>query len=139
MRNYIILTACLLTFGLGATAQPGYTQYMKKEGLKIGTKWAKAKDENGEKKSALLLALDNTNEYATSFTIEIRMYYEGILRETGTIENMCLPAQKSSIGKLNGLYFIPEKFTSEQLKSSDFNLELDLLSITKVDECEISE
>ena len=135
MRTRYTLIFLFGLFTIDSFGQPGYTQIEKKDGLKISKKWAKARDESGEKRSALLLALDNTNEHSMSFSIEMRFYYEGILKETGMIEDMCLSAKKSSIGRLNGLYFIPEKFTDQQLNSSDFNLEVDLVSIEKVEGC----
>ncbi len=135
MKNALLLLTFCFTFSLSGNCQMGYTDYQKVEGLQIATKWSKAKDADGEKKPALLLGLENTNDYPVNFSFDILMYYEGILRETGKIENECLDGLKSSIGKLNGVYFIPKNFTEEQLKSSDFNFEIESIDVEKTEGC----
>jgi len=135
--NLKIILITLFTFGsIHGFSQFGYDLYQIQEGLEISTKWGKAKDENGEKKPALLLKIENTNEEAVNFAFDINVYYEGVLRENGRIEGQCLEGLKSSVGKLNGLYFIPESFTSQQVGSSDFGFTLESIEVEKTDGCE---
>jgi len=129
---FLALTAI---FASCAMAQPGYTDYRQQEGFKVGTKWATAKDTSGTKRQALFLAIENKNEYAANFDIAVRFYYEGILREQSTIETQCLPSKKSMIGKLNGIYIIPQQFTEAQIKSSDFKFELEVENIQETEAC----
>ena len=130
-----LLLGFIILFSWGCAAQMGYTQYSINDGLKLSYKWGTAKDTNGETKKALLIRSENTNDYAVSYTYTIDMYYEGILRETTTIEDECLKAGGVSMGKLNGIYFIPQRFTEEQLESSDFNLQFNNISADKIAEC----
>ncbi|MEM9050467.1 MAG: hypothetical protein AAGC47_00310 [Bacteroidota bacterium] len=117
-------------------AQKGYTEYQKVNGLEISTKWGLAKDADGIKKDALLLKVENTTKEAATLAFDVNLYYEGILRESGRIEGECIPGLKSRVGKLNGIYFVPENFTSEQLKNSHFNFTLDQIEVEKIDSCE---
>ena len=132
----ILLALIFLTTALACRAQFGYETYQKVDGVEFSTKWGKAKDENGEKKTALLLRVKNHNEQAASFDFDINLYYEGILRETGEIRNECLEGCKTSMGKLNGIYFIPQSFTENQLKNGDFSFSLDEISVEKTDGCD---
>ncbi len=139
MNNMIAALCLILLTGCSSMAQMGYTDYSKQDGLDIATKWAKAKDTDGVKKPALLLGIENTNAFAVEFSFEILFYYEGLLRETASIDTNCLDGLKSSIGKLNGIYFIPSKFTPEQLESSDFSFELAEIEVGKIANCDSAE
>lgn len=135
--RHLILFCYLALSTISASAQLfGYEQYIQKDGLIISTKWGTAKDESGEKKPALLFKVENENEYDAQYSMEILFYYEGILRERGLIDGQCLSAGRSSMGKLNGQYFIPQQFTEEQLKNSDFNFEIESIEVTEIKNCE---
>jgi hypothetical protein len=134
MKNCTGLLVAIFLCG-AAQAQKGYTQYQKVNGLEISTKWGKAKDADGVKKDALLLKVENTEDKAVTLDFDINFYYEGMLRESGRIEGECIPGLKSRVGKLNGIYFVPENFTSEQLENSNFNFTLDEIEVEEVDEC----
>ena len=133
--KHLILFLIAVTAGINGYSQIGYTPYQKIDGLKVSTKWGKARDADGTKKPALLLAFENTNNYPVSYSFDILLYYEGVLRENGRIEDVCLDGLKSSVGKLNGIYFIPEKFSEEQLKNSDFNFVLEEIQVEKIEKC----
>jgi hypothetical protein len=122
-----------------AHAQLGYEPYVTESGLKISTKWGKAKDADGTKKTALMIGIVNDNPYAVTYAYTINLYYEGVLRETGRMEELCILGQKSNIGKINGVYFIPQKFTEEQLKNSDFNFTIDSIDVAQTENCKEEE
>jgi len=130
----IVLIAVVL--GSPALAQFGYDQYVKKEGVSISTKWGSAKNEAGEKKKALLFKVKNENEFDVQYNMEVLFYYEGILRERGIIDKQCLSAGRSSMGKLNGQYFIPTEFTEEQLTNPNFNFEIESIEVEEIENCE---
>ena len=134
MKNCIGLLVAIFLCG-AAQAQRGYTQYQKVNGLEISTKWGQAKDADGVKKDALLLKVENTEDKAVTLAFDINFYYEGILRESGRIEGECIPGLKSRVGKLNGIYFVPENFTSDQLSYKDFIFSLHEIEVEEVDEC----
>lgn len=136
MKKYTIIIVLTIGMSFQMMAQWGYDEYIRKDGLKISTKWSKAKNEAGEKKPALFFAMENLNDYDVEYSFEILLYYEGLLKENGAIEAECLQAQKSQVGKLNGIYFIPEKFTEQQLKNSDFNFEIESVMVEKTESCE---
>lgn len=135
MKNYLLL-AFVLSLGVNmASAQRGYTEQIRKDGIKIATKWGTARDESGTKQKALLLAVENTDKTPVLYNFNILFYYEGILRETAIIEPTCIDGLKSKVGKLTGTYFIPQKFSAEQIDSPDFGFEIGDLNTEKVEAC----
>jgi hypothetical protein len=134
--KYTLLLSLLTLLTSVCSGQKGYSEYQKVDGLIIFTKWGQAKNSEGVKKDALLLKVENTEKTALSLSMDINLYYEGILRESGRIESECVEGLKSRVGKLNGIYFVPENFSSEQLKNSDFGFSLDAIEVTEVGSCE---
>jgi len=134
--KYLIIAFITLFAGFETYAQFGYEQYVEKEGINISTKWGSAKNEAGEKKKALLFKVKNENDFDAQYSMEILFYYEGILRERGIIDEQCLSAGRSSMGKLNGQYFIPTQFTEDQLSNPSFNFEIESIEVEEVDVCE---
>jgi hypothetical protein len=130
------LTALAIAATCSLMAQNKYVVYSTTDSVDVATKWSTAKDENGVKMPALLLSLDNYNEHAVNVNLEILLYYEGILRERGEITGQCIEGRKKLIGKLNGLYFIPQEFTAEQLKQPDFLMEIDEIEVNETEGCE---
>ncbi len=129
---------CILLFAFTfstAYSQMGYDPYVTENGIKISTKWGKAKDVDGTKKPALLIGIQNLLKEPATYSYDINLYYEGVLRETGRMEETCITGLKSNIGKLSGTYFIPQKFTEAQLKNSDFNFTIDGIEVERIERC----
>ncbi|MCH2215622.1 MAG: hypothetical protein MK086_10655 [Flavobacteriales bacterium] len=135
MRTGLLAFILVLIFP-DINAQKGYNEYQKVNGLEISTKWGLARDASGIRKDAILLKVQNTIKEALILSLDINLYYEGILRESGRIEDECIPGLKSRVGKLNGIYFMPENFTSEQLKNSHFSFSLDEIEVKMIEACD---
>ena len=117
-------------------AQKSYTQYSVTDSVRVSTKWSTAKDADGVKKPALLIGIDNQNTHAITASMELLFYYEGILRESGQIDPTCVKPGNRVYGKLNGIYFVPEAFTPEQLKNASFSLQIESIAIEEIEQCE---
>lgn len=135
--RYLFAAFVFLIFS-AQSCNTGYTDYQKVDGVSFGYKWAEAKNDAGESVPALLLQVVNKNDTAINYSMSVDFYYEGVLRESGELDN-CVPAGKTRKGKLNGVYLISENFTSEQIKSSDFALELNDIEVEKLEECPAEE
>lgn len=125
----------LLTFSAAAFAQRGYTEIIRKDGLVISSKWGKARDADGNRKKALLIGIQNNDRTPKNYSFNLMFYFEGRLREEGIMPPDCIEGLKSKVGRITGTYFIPEKFTEEQLSSPDFTFELDALEVEETDAC----
>ncbi|TVR39538.1 MAG: hypothetical protein EA392_06225 [Cryomorphaceae bacterium] len=132
MRTLIAVVLFLILSAQGCNT--GYEIYKKTEGVTFGYKWAEARNEAGERVPAILLMVRNENEHAIDYKLSVDFYYEGLLRETGELD-YCVPAKRTRKGKLNGVYLISDKFTSDQIKSSDFKVELNGIEVAKIESC----
>ncbi len=131
--KYLLLAIAFLLL-TAQTCNTGYTTYKKTEGVTFGYKWAQAKNEEGEKVPALLLEVRNENPHDIRYNLSVDFYYEGILRESGSLDS-CVPANRTRKGKLNGVYLLSENFTSEQIQGTDFKLELNDVDVEMVESC----
>ena len=113
----------------------GYQKYSEVNGVEFDYKFGKARDEAGEKRPALMMKIKNENEYPVSFGFSLDFYYEGVLRETSGDLSYCLEANSTAMGKLNGVYFILEEFTPEQVERKDFDMQINSIDVGKIDNC----
>ena len=81
------------------------------------------------------IGIDNQNSHAITAGMELLLYYEGILRESGIIDPMCVKPGNRVYGKLNGIYFVPKEFKPEQLKNSDFSFQIESIEIKEIEGC----
>jgi hypothetical protein len=131
--KYLVAAVLYILFSAQACST-GYETYKKTDGVTFAYKWAEAKNEAGEKVPALLISVQNENIHAVNYKMSVDFYFEGMLRESGELEN-CVPAGKTRKGKLNGVYLVSEKFTSSQISSTDFKLELNDIEVSQVETC----
>src|SRR6056297_3294243 len=116
----IIIVFIILT---SQSCNSGYETYSQVDNVTFAYKWGQAKNEAGEKVPAMMLFVGNENTSDIHYQLNVDFYYEGILRESGALSH-CVQTGKARKGKLNGVYLISEKFTSDQINSSDFKVEL---------------
>lgn len=86
------------------------------------------------KPSELLLKMTNTSEQARTVQLEIDLYYQGRTVETFTADTCMRPGQTMN-GKLNGIYFIPSRVDTEQIKSGDTQVEITRSTVTQEFAC----
>jgi hypothetical protein len=116
MKN---LTLFSLFLPLVACAPPEYLHKGVQDGVELAYRW----NHPTGKPSELLLKIVNTTEQDKEVSLIIDLYYQGLTVETLTADT-CLPAGRTMNGKLNGIYFIPTRLTTEQIKSGDATAEL---------------
>jgi hypothetical protein len=119
-----ILTLFSLFLSLVACAPPEYLHKGVQDGVELAYRW----NHPTGKPSELLLKMVNTTEQDKEVSLIIDLYYQGLTVETMTADT-CLPAGRTMNGKLNGIYFIPTRLTTEQIKSGDATAELTLSNV----------
>lgn len=98
------------------------TQYIQKgmyDGVEISYRWNHPKG----KPSEILLKMTNTAAEDKQVDLVIDLSYQGRTVETLRTDT-CIRVGQTMNGKLNGVYFIPEQLTTEQIKSGDATAEL---------------
>ncbi len=116
MKRYLfalILLACM------GCAPKSYLYKGVHEGVEVSYRWAHPTG----KPSELLLKLVNTAEVDKRVELVIDLYHQGRTVETLSADT-CIRMGQTLNGKFNGIYFIPERLTTEQIKSPDTSVEM---------------
>ena len=103
---------------LASCAMPQYVSKGTQDGVEIAYRW----NHPVGKPSELWLRLKNTTELDKHIDLGIDLYYQGRTVELFEADT-CLRAGQLLNGKLNGIYFIPERVTTEQIKDGSAEVE----------------
>lgn len=104
---------------LSACAPAQYVQKGVQDGVEFAYRW----NHPPGKPSELLLKLVNTANEDKQVDLVIDVHYQG--RTVEVLEaDTCIRAGQTLNGKLNGIYFIPTKITTEQIKAGDAEAEI---------------
>lgn len=116
MRTAIIL---ILLAPLVASAQRGFVDKGERDGVAMAYRW----NHPVGKPSELILKLKNTTEEDKRVSLVIDLYYQGLTVEVMEADT-CIKGGQTLNGKLNGIYFVPERVTTDQIRSGDAEAEL---------------
>ncbi len=125
MRSRFI-PALLAFLASAGCAPPQYLQKGVQDGVQLAYRW----NHTPGKPSELLLKLVNTTNQDKSVDLIIDLSYQGLTVETMELDT-CIRAGRTMNGKLNGVYFIPTRLTTEQIKSGDAVAEMTRTIIAK--------
>jgi len=92
------------------------------------------------KKKGLLIpemrfSIENKTDHAINVYFELNFEYDMEIIEATAVEDICILPGKIKKGKYKGLFYQPEKLSMDQLKSEDFDIDLEELVITEVVDC----
>ena len=127
MKKYLLLLAPLIAFGCAA---PQFIQAGQKDDVSVSYRW----NHRPDKPSELLLKIVNTSPSAQRLHLGLDLYYQSFTVEQFTADT-CIPAGRTFNGKLNGIYFIPQKLTPEQAASPDTKVELTEYDVERAVSC----
>ena len=109
----------LIAMLLASCAMPKYLSKGTNEGVEIAYRW----NHPVGKPSELWLRLKNTTEQDKHLDLGIDLYYQGRTMEMFQADT-CLRAGQVMSGKLNGIYFIPERVSTAQIKDGSAEVEI---------------
>ena len=115
----------LLVLPFQAMAQKGFIHKGERDGVEMAYRW----NHPIGKPSELILKLKNTTEEDRRVSLVIDLYYQGLTVEVLEADT-CIKGGQTLNGKLNGIYFVPERLTSDQIKSGDAEAELTRSEVT---------
>ena len=116
MRRLLLL---LFVLPPALHAQSKFIQKGEQNGVEMAYRW----NHPVGKPSELLLKLKNNSQEDKHVDLVIDLYYQGLTVESFEADT-CIKAGQAMNGKLNGIYFVPERVTTEQIKSGDAEAEL---------------
>jgi len=108
----------LLTLVLASCATTKFVEKGTVDGVEIAYRW----NHPVGKPSELLLRLKNTTMEDRNLNLAIDLYYQGRTLETMQADT-CIRAGHTLNGKLNGIYFVPERLTTAQIKDGGAQVE----------------
>jgi hypothetical protein len=109
----------LLVVVLSACAGPQYLHQSVHEGVEIAYRW----QHRSERPSELLLRMQNVSLEDRRVSLAIDLYHQGKTVES-LIADTCIRVGQTMTGRLNGIYFIPEHVTTQQIKSGEVQIEM---------------
>jgi len=116
MKALPTLLAIALLLGCSA---PAYLYKGTHDGVEISYRW----NHPPGKPSELLLKLTNAAVEDKRLDLVIDLYYQGRTVESLQADT-CIRSGQTLNGKLNGIYFVPQRVTTEQIKSGDAKVEM---------------
>lgn len=116
MKAFPTLLAIALLLGCST---PGYLYKGTHDDVEIAYRW----NHPPGKSSELLLKLTNNAAEDKRLDLVIDLYYQGRTVET-LLADTCIRTGQTMNGKLNGIYFVPGRLTTEQIKSGDAKVEM---------------
>ena len=114
----------LLALVLMGCASKSWLYKGMNDGVDISYRW----NHPSGKPSELLLRLENTTTEDKDVSLVLDLYYQGRTVET-LMADTCIRVGQTLNGKVNGIYFIPERVTTVQVKDGGTAVELTRTSI----------
>lgn len=109
-------------------AQSKFIHKGEQNGVEMAYRWSHP----AGKPSELLLRLKNTSSEDRHVDLAIDLYYQGRTVETFSADT-CIKGGQTLNGKWNGIYFVPTRLTTDQIKEGDAEAELTRSEVTKGD------
>jgi predicted RecA/RadA family phage recombinase len=116
MRILLLSFTAALLMGCAA---PQYLAKGTHDGVEVAYRWSHP----ANKPSELLLRLKNTTENDKQIELVIDVAYQGRTVESLSADT-CIKAGQELNGKLNGIYFIPTRVTTQQIKDGGVDVDL---------------
>ncbi len=127
MRKALLLLLSMPALGCAA---PQFIQAGQKDDVSVSYRW----NHRAGKPSELLLKIVNASPAAQQLQLGLDLYYQAFTVEQFTTDT-CIPAGRTFNGKLNGIYFVPQKLTPEQTASPDAKVELTEYNVERTGSC----
>lgn len=134
MNKLIILLASVT---MVSCAKPTWISLAKEEGLEVSAAWKEVKRKPGESGGDVRLEMkvENTGKSAVTYQLGLDFFLNGVHIENIPSSEYCAMPGRTYTGKLNGVYFEPEKFSFAQVKDSSVSMEILPLEILEVQKC----
>lgn len=116
MKPHVLLLCAAVALASCSTMQ--YIEKGTHDGVEVAYRW----NHPPGKPSELLLRLKNTAGTDKRVNLALDLYYQGRTVETFEADT-CLRPGMLLMGKLNGIYFVPQRLTTEQIKDGGAQVE----------------
>lgn len=132
MRIFFFLFFFASTFS--SFGQDVYSIIMEDEQIVVSysvLEWKK----KGTVTPEMRFSIENKTDHAINVYFELNFEFEMEIVESTAVEDICILPGKTKKGKYKGLFYQPENLSMDQLKSEDFEIDLEELVIKEVVDC----
>lgn len=126
VRTFLLLM--LLATSVGAQAQ--LVQKGRINGVDLAYRWRHP----AGKPSELLIRMENMERSDRRVSLQVDLSYQGLTVELLSADT-CIKAGAVLNGRVNGLYFRPERLTSDQIRSGDVEVDLTNTAVEETGAC----
>lgn len=134
MKKLIILI--VLTFFLGAisqtSAQNKFEKTIEQDGVTFFYKWKPSELFQKDSPLALVIKMENTNDYPVKVTFNVNYYWQMDLKATSSDQEVTIKPKKILVHNFKKQGFDNFTFSNEDLKDEDFNFEMVKINIEKL-------
>ena len=81
----------------------------------------------------LTLQIKNLNNYPMKYDLQVEVFQKGVTVESSEPKTYTIAASTTLKGRLNGISFVMEKISAEDIKTKNYELELEIENVEPVD------
>jgi hypothetical protein len=131
MKKIVMMLGLLFLFNLVAFSQ--YEKVKEQEGLEFSVRWVKQKWYKKNSPQMLTLQVKNSNEFPMMYDLQIEVFQNGVTVESSETKTYTIAEKTTLKGRLNGISFVMEKISADDIKSKNYELELELENVKPID------
>ncbi len=131
-----IMMVLSLLFLINAVAFSQYEKVKEQGGLEFSVRWVKQKWYKKNSPQMLTLQIKNLNEFPMKYDLQVEVFQKGVTVESSETKTYTIAGKTTLKGRLNGISFVMEKISAEDIKSKNYELELELENVEPVMELE---
>ncbi|MFO7977137.1 MAG: hypothetical protein R6U64_00640 [Bacteroidales bacterium] len=138
MRHFfvcLIMMTLMMGFSMNASAQRGFEDFSREEGLHIQYRWQRASFFDKNSDAVLVMRVTNLTEKPLQVTFAIGFYENQMILFQNRDNQICLKPGQSLRGAPAGLRFGADGITLDQARGEDFTFDIFDLKVKEVESC----
>jgi hypothetical protein len=131
----LIVFVVLAGFSMNASAQRGYNEFDRREGIYIQEYWQRANVFDRYSNAALSLRMTNETENTVEVVFTVTFFRNDQLMFESKDNKICLRPGQSLRGANAGLRFMAEGISMDMIREDWFSWDITALEVTPVESC----
>ena len=134
MKKTIIFLVLWLVLGgfLNANAQKKFEKTTEKDGISFFYKWRPSEIFKKDTPLALIIKMENKNEYPVKINFQVNYYWGMDLKATSNVQEATIKPKTTFTHNLKKKGFDNYTFYNKELKDDDFSFEIVKINIEKL-------
>jgi uncharacterized protein YcfL len=129
---FLLLIAFMVSGIHSVQAQKKFEKTTEKDGVTFSYKWRPSELFKKDTPLALIIKMENKNDYPVKVTYNVNYYWGMDLKATSNVQEATIKTKKTFTHNVKKKGFDNFTFSNEDLKDEDFNFELVKINIEKL-------